>query len=308
MEGAEPVAGSVPSYLPEEDEERRIGETELFVRREGIRKEYHLVELKTRIAKREFPRYIWPQMFFSQMETVCIGWHNWGRFEAPERYSLAQVEHKYGGRPRGTLAMLHALLQRIAQFVCQQGHEGPTKRKRTRSQREGTRSQGVGSSEQRETRSQREGTRSQGVGSSEQREMRSQREGTRSQGVGSSEQRERTRSQREGASLQGVGSCEQMDTRSQRGGTSNQSEGSFKQGEGCRYALVFIAGEQGLTVYKRNGGSEAACDALKEELISPAPADIADMPPNKRAKKLSTSSSVRSSVRDIRGPYREKKK
>ena len=104
------------AYLPAESCELSIPESTLRVRREGVRREYHLVELTSRRMKGSFPRHKLPQLFFSQTKTLVLGWYDWGNFKRMERSSLDDLMSKYGV-PVDTLRKVQHILKKVIKFV-----------------------------------------------------------------------------------------------------------------------------------------------------------------------------------------------
>lgn len=66
----------------------------LSVIKSGERFNYHLVELTTcfRSHKRSFPKYSWPQLFFSGTQTLVIGWHYKGNVTSEDDVKVYEFE------------------------------------------------------------------------------------------------------------------------------------------------------------------------------------------------------------------------
>lgn len=75
---------------------QRIAGSDLYYIKKFHLYNYRFVELTTRIFKRSFPSHVWPQMFFSGIEVLIIGWQNFGKV-LPNRWNRCGAVPKKKG-------------------------------------------------------------------------------------------------------------------------------------------------------------------------------------------------------------------
>uniref|UniRef100_A0A915JGP1 Decapping nuclease n=1 Tax=Romanomermis culicivorax TaxID=13658 RepID=A0A915JGP1_ROMCU len=108
----------------------KIPSSRLSVLRSGEKYDYHLVEVTSRRSNADFPKHVWPQMYFSGTESLIIGWQFYGKIGKIERLSIKidamqvrtsqkDVEEEYGGYPIKHMAQFHSLLTQIVEFARQ---------------------------------------------------------------------------------------------------------------------------------------------------------------------------------------------
>ncbi len=79
---------------------------------------HHLMTMTTCPVSRGFPFFVWPQMFFSGLDSAAVGWYKGvGEFTKPALYGMADVSKLVKPLPYNVLSKVHDCLTKIKTFM-----------------------------------------------------------------------------------------------------------------------------------------------------------------------------------------------